>query len=181
MKKALLIIDVQNFYFDEGPGRLHEPVKAAEQIAKVLTYCRETNQTVIHVQQLGPEKIHCESLEPIDEIYSLVAPLPGETVVKKPYPSAFRDTGLKELLDQKEIEELVIVGMMSHMCVDTTVRAASAYGYPITVLHDCCTTRALTFQDTTIDAVTVHKTYMASFIGFFAEVMSTKEYLEKIS
>lgn len=177
MKKALLIIDVQNFYFAEGPGRLHEPEKAAAQIAKVLSYFRQTKQPVIHIQHIGKES---SPDNPIVAIHDSVAPIEGEVIVKKSYPSGFRETNLKEILSEMQAEELVIVGMMSHMCVDTTVRAASNLGYKITVLHDCCTTKALTFQDTTIDAVTVHKTFMASFEGFFAEVRGTQEYLDSV-
>ena len=177
MNKALLIIDVQNFYFEEGAGRLFEPEKAANQIAKVLDYFRKTNQTVIHIQHMDKEKMEAEVIDPLVAIHESVAPIDGEIIVKKAYPSGFRETNLKEVLDEFQIKELVIVGMMSHMCVDTTVRAASNYGYKITVLHDCCTTRSLTFQDTTIDAVTVHKAFMASFEGFFAEVQSVQEYL----
>lgn len=178
MKKALLIIDVQNFYFEEGPSRLHEPEKAASQIVKVLDYFRKTNQAVIHIQHIGKEKVGQETNNPSVSIHDSVAPIEGEVIIKKAYPSGFRETNLKEVLDKLQIEELVIVGMMSHMCVDTTVRAASNYGYKITVLHDCCTTKALTFQNTTIDAVTVHKAFMASFEGFFAEVRGTQEYLD---
>lgn len=120
-------------------------------------------------------------LDSVLEIHESVKPILGEPVVRKAYPSSFRETNLKEVLDELKIEELVIVGMMSHMCVDTTVRAASNLGYnKITVLHDCCTTKALTFEDTTIDASTVHKAFMASFEGFFAEVKSVQEYLDSV-
>lgn len=180
MKKALLIIDVQNFYF-EGTERLFEPEKAANQISKVLDYFRKTNQPVIHIQHIDKEKMGAEVIDPMVAIHESVAPIDGEIIVKKAYPSAFRETNLKEVLDELQIEELVIVGMMSHMCVDTTVRAASNYGYKITVLHDCCTTKSLTFQDTTIDAMSVHKAFMASFEGFFAEVKSTQEYLDCVN
>lgn len=180
MKKALLIIDVQNFYFEEGPSRLYEPEKAARQIEKVLAHFRKTNQTVIHIQHIGKENMGKEANNPSLAIHDSVAPIDGEIVIKKAYPSGFRETNLKEVLDELQVEELVIVGMMSHMCVDTTVRAASNYGYTITVLHDCCTTKSLIFQDITIEAVTVHKAFMASFEGFFAKVCGTQEYLDSL-
>lgn len=180
MKKALLIIDVQNFYFEEGSERLHEPEKAAGRIAKVLAYFRKTHQTVIHIQHIAKENVGKESKNPALAIHESVAPMEGEIVIKKAYPSGFRETNLKEILDEQHIDELVIVGMMSHMCVDTTVRAASNYGYKVIVLHDCCTTKSLIFQNTTIDAVTVHKAFMASFEGFFAQVCETQEYLDSI-
>ena len=107
-------------------------------------------------------------MDPAIAIHESVAPIDGEIIVKKSYPSGFRETNLNEVLDELQIEELVIVGMMSHMCVDTTVRAASSYGYKITVLHDCCTTKALTFQDTIIDAMVVHKAFLSSLEGFLS-------------
>lgn len=180
MKKALLIIDVQNFYF-EGPGRLFEPEKAAKQIAKVLKHFRATNQPVIHVQHIGEKKDESGSNDSITAIHDSVSPIEGEVIIQKAYPSAFLKTNLREVLNGLQIEELVVVGMMSHMCVDTTVRAAADFGYKVTVLHDCCTTKNLRFQNTTIDAVTVHKAFMASFVGFFAEVLGTQEYLDSVS
>lgn len=175
-KTALLIIDVQNFYFNEDQSRLYEPEKTSAQIAKVLNYFRKTKQTVIHVKHVDRNSAFYKPNDSSIDIHESVAPIEGEIIIEKAHPNAFLDTSLYDTLKKLEIKNLVIVGMMSHMCVDTTVRSASDHGFQVTVLDDCCTTKELTFRDTTIDAVQVHKAFMASFEGFFGHVCNTEEY-----
>ncbi|MHC9083467.1 isochorismatase family protein [Luteimonas sp. RIT-PG2_3] len=62
------------------------------------------------------------------QIIPAVAPLEGEPVVVKHAPNAFRDTSLKQLLDDQHVEQLVVIGAMSHMCVEATTRAAADFG-----------------------------------------------------
>src|SRR3546814_7838514 len=62
-------------------------------------------------------------------INETVQPDGDEPVITKNFPNSFRETGLNDLLKEKGIEEVVIVGAMSHMCVDATVRAANDLGY----------------------------------------------------
>ena len=65
-------------------------------------------------------------------------------------------------LDEKGIDDVVIVGAMSHMCVDATVRAASDFGYKTTTIHDACATRDLEFGESTVPAAQVHATMMSA-------------------
>ena len=67
--------------------------------------------------------------------------------------------------------------MMSHMCVDTTVRACQDYGYEVTVIEDACTTMALQYDKRKIDAEIVHAVYMASLAEGFAKVMKVEDFL----
>ena len=67
--------------------------------------------------------------------------------------------------------------MMSHMCIDTTVRACQDYGYEVTVIEDACTTMALKHDKRRIDAETVHAVYMASLAEGFAKVMKAEDFL----
>ena len=101
----------------------------------------------------------------------------GEIVVRKSYPSSFRETTLQDILKPLGITKLVIAGMMSHMCVDTTVRAAYDLGYQIDVIADGCTTMDLEYKGTVIPAEIVTKTYMASLNGMFARVLNADEFL----
>ena len=113
---------------------------------------------------------------PADEIIVGVAPLAGEDVVVKHYANSFRDTHLKPVLDARTIDTLVVVGAMSHMCVEAVSRAASDLGYGVTVVHDACATRALEFDGTVVPASYVHAVSMAALAFGYASVTSTAEW-----
>ena len=112
------------------------------------------------------------------EIHDSVRPSEEGTVVLKNNVNAFKDTELKALLDEKGIEELVICGAMSHMCVDAATRAASDYGYRCTVIHDACATRDLEFNGVQVPAKTAHAAFMAALGWAYAKAVSADDYLE---
>ena len=149
---------------------LHQPQQAADKAKVLLDKFRADGKEIIHVQHEFSE---------YKEINATVAPLAGEKIVRKKYPSAFLDTDLADYLAAHDIKKLVVAGMMSHMCVDTTVRACQNYGHDVIVVEDACTTKDLVFQSRQLDAVTVHEVFMAGLDGMFAEVMSLKNYLQK--
>lgn len=109
-----------------------------------------------------------------------VKPNKDEIVVSKNYPSAFLETDLKKKLDQLKVNKLIIAGMMTHMCIDTTVRAAQDYGYKVTVIHDACTTKDLIWNGRTMEARIVHDSIMASLQGIFAEIKSCEEFCKDL-
>ncbi len=100
-----------------------------------------------------------------------------EPVVLKHFVNSFRETELKSILDEQGIKELVVVGSMSHMCVDGITRAAADFGYTVTVIHDACATRDLEFNGVTVAAVQVHAAFMAALAFAYASVVSTNEFL----
>ena len=167
-KEALLLIDIQDIYFTPGPMLLHKPRCAAKNAARVLEKFRAEDKTVIHIQH---------NFKVLSGIHSLVEPKEGEKIVHKEYPSSFLGTDLREYLQENEITDIVVVGMMSHMCVDTTVRACQDYGYNVTLIDDACTTMSLKHDGKKIDAETVHAVYMASLADGFANVIKTEKYL----
>jgi nicotinamidase-related amidase len=107
-----------------------------------------------------------------------VRPLEGETIIVKHFPDGFLHTELRETLNAQCIERLVVCDMMSHMCVDTTVRSAKGLGYTVILLGDACTTKDLTWKGERIPARTVHNAFIAALHGTFAAVIDTEE-LEK--
>lgn len=169
-QEALLLIDIQNIYFLPGPLLLYKPVQAAKNARRLLDKFREEEKTVIHVKH---------EFQMFAEIHKLLKPLPTEKIIYKKNPSAFLDTDLQEYLTERKIERLIIAGMMSHMCIDTTVRACQDYGYEVIVIEDGCTTKELAFQGQRVDAKTVHNVFMASLDGMFAKVMKAEEWIEK--
>ena len=126
-KQALIIIDIQNDYFEGGNIPLVNPIAASVNAGKVLDHFRANNLPIAHIQHISnnPEAmpIFVEGTKGV-EIHENVKPLDGEKVFQKYYPNSFRETGLLDYLKENNITEVVITGMMTHMCVDATTRAA---------------------------------------------------------
>ena len=178
-KQALILIDIQNDYFPQGKWPLTGVEAAADRAQQVLQAFRQAGDAVIHVRHEftsedapfftpGSEGAH---------IHAKVQNENDEPVVLKHFVNAFRQTNLREVLEQRSITDLVVVGSMSHMCIDAVVRAAADYGYNVTVIHDACATRDLEFNGKTIAAAQVHDAYMASLAFAYASVVSADEFL----
>ena len=175
-KTGLLLIDIQNTYFNEGDYLLTEPEIAAKNAKKVLELWRREGHKVIHIQHNFPVSPGYEFLF---DIHEDVAPLEDELVIRKNYPSSFYETELLDRLKELEINDLVVVGMQSNMCVDTTVRACKDLGINVILLQDACAAKKLEFKDQMLPGDLVHKVFMASMDGFFAKVMDTKEFIDE--
>ncbi len=173
--KALLIIDVQNDYFEGGTCQLVNPIQASLNIKKILEQFREKNFPVIHIQHFSVRESATFFIPNSFgvQIHENVKPIKDEIVVKKNYPNSFLETNLEEILDSLNIKELVVCGMMSHMCVDSTVRAAFDKGYKCEVVYDACTTKDLNINDQIVKAQDVHNSFMAGLNYLFAEVKKT--------
>ena len=109
----------------------HDPGRGPA--GELLAAWRQARRPIFHVQHLapGPDATFFRPDTPGVEIHASVRPLPGEALVRKQYPNAFRDTGLLEVLQGAGVEEVIICGAMSHMCVDATTRAAFDYGFEV--------------------------------------------------
>ena len=166
---ALLVIDIQNFYFPGGRSELVEPEKAAANAALAIREARETGNPVIFVQHKADEGM---------EIHELVAPQPGEKIFVKTEVNSFLGTGLKEFIDGFETDTLVICGMQTQMCVEAAVRAAHDFGYSVILLHDACATRNLKFGDREVTAADVHASTLAT-LKSYATVISAAEWIQK--
>jgi len=177
MTTALLIIDIQNDYFPGGRMELVGSPEASLEAKALLEAFRARKLPVIHVQHVSTRPGATFFLPDTDgvRIHENVQPAPGETVVTKHFPNAFRETGLAQTLRDRGIDALVIVGMMSHMCIDTSTRAAADAGFACTLAHDACATRDLAFGDLKVPAAQVHAAFMAAMNGAFAKVVTAGE------
>ena len=140
MKTALLIVDVQNDYFPNGRKELDDSLNVSLKIKALLEQFRNRSMPIIHVQHISVKAGSTFFLPGTAgvEFHDNVKPKENEKIIIKNYPNSFRDTELNEYLKENNIAKLVIVGMMTHMCIDTTVRAAYDLGYECIVGGDCC-------------------------------------------
>lgn len=178
MKTALLIIDVQNDYFPNGKYELYQPELALKNIEELLTYFRKNELPVYYVQHIA-DKTSSFFVPDTDgvNIHKSITPLDSEKVIIKHSPNSFFETSLQEELEKDSITELVICGMMTHMCIDATVRAAKELGYNITLISDACATKDLVENGKQIPAEVVQHIYMATLHPRFANVMTCKNFL----
>jgi nicotinamidase-related amidase len=169
-KPALLIVDIQYFYFPgEGPG-LDGAAEAALVAQEVLATFRGKQLPVVHVKHAAARGA---------DIHIDVAPIEGEKVITKQEVNSFVGTDLLEHLRQEGVNRLLIMGMQTHMCLEAAVRAASDYGFDCIVVSDGCATRDLQFSGVTIKASDVHASTFATLVsGRYARVVTLDEFLK---
>ena len=182
MHTALLLVDIQNDYFPGGKRELVNPLAAAKKAYMLLQCFREHGGFHVHIQHVSL-KPDTTSFIPGDrgtDIHDAVAHFEGEALVQKHYPNSFRGTNLLEILKSWDIERVVIAGMMTHMCVDATVRAAGDLGFQVIVAEDACATLDLKYGETVIPAEYVHKAFLVAFRSY-GQVMTSEQILAHLA
>ena len=183
MNTALLLIDIQNDYFPGGAWELSHADEAAAQARLALERFRNNTGPFSTSGISTPVLARPSScrIRPVPEIHGAVKPLDGEPVIIKHAPDAFsKRISTTPSAPGGHTETSSSAGMMSHMCIDTSVRAARSHGYDITLLHDACATRDLSWNGKTIPAATVHEAFMAALHGAFADVRTTGDFLPSL-
>ena len=176
MKTALLVIDIQKDYFPGGKFPLVNPLEAAKKAYMLLQCFREHGGRHVHIQHISlkPNATFFIRGDSGSDIHDAVTHFEGEPIVYKHEPNSFLNTNLLDLLKSWEVERVVITGMMTHMCVDATARAASDLGFQVVIAEDACATRDLKYGDTTIPAEHVHKAFLAA-LKSYGKVMKSEE------
>ena len=177
MKQALLLIDIQNDYFPGGAMELAGSIAAGFKARKLLHVFREKCLPILHVQHVSTRPGSTFFLPDTTgvQIHESVTPFEGEPVFQKHNPNSFRETPLLEYIKGHHISQLVIAGMMTHMCIDTTTRAAADLGFPCVLAGDACATRNLSYGGVTVSAENVQTAFLAALNGLFATVQSVDE------
>jgi nicotinamidase-related amidase len=181
-KPALLIIDIQNFYFEGGRIPLTGPVEASLKAKSVLDAFRAKKLPVIHIQHMpkGIEKFEAGKTDPQYAIHPNVAPAVGETIVVKHYANAFRETDLAALLKKAGVKTLVVTGMQTHMCVEAATRQGADLGNEVVLVDDACATRDLKFGETVVPAKAVHAAVLAAMNGTYAKVVTAADVVQAV-
>ncbi len=179
-KTALILVDIQNDYFPGEKNELHGSLEAGSQAGRLLEHFRRLGWDIVHIQHLSvrPGARFFLPGTPGAEIHASVQPLENETIIQKHYPNSFRETGLLEHLHANQVKRLVIAGMMTHMCVEATTRAAFDLGFECLVAADACATKDLSFQGQAVPAGHVHAAFLAALQGTYAKVLTVEEIID---
>ncbi|MCB9017908.1 MAG: cysteine hydrolase family protein [Paludibacteraceae bacterium] len=177
-KRALIVIDIQNDYFKGGAMELVGSDEAAANAEKVIEDFRKNKLPVIYIQHISEYEGATFFLPNTDgnKINNSVKPAKNDKIIIKHYPNSFKNTELLEYLQKNKVEELVIVGMMTHMCVEATTRAASDLGYKCTLLSDACATRDVEYEGVVVPAKFVQAAYLSALNGAYATIIKTKDF-----
>ena len=177
---ALLTIDMQKEYFEEGrPLKIPEGAEVLANVIQLQESARSSRIPVVHVQHisLDPEGGVFVEGSPFAALMEQSGPVWDEKVFVKRYPSAFSGTQLDGYLKELGVDTVVITGLMSFMCCDTTARDAHSRGYKVLYVKDA--TAAIDLGD--IPAGEVHKVTLAVQGFMFSEVVDTAEAIQYLA
>ncbi len=182
LNTALLLIDIQKDYFPDGRMELDGALEAAKIASEVLRLFRLSKMHIYHVHHVSTGSTASFFIPGTDGIlpHPLVTPEEGEEIIIKHNPNSFLGTDLLEKLKSNNIKNIVIVGMMTHMCVDATTRAAHDLGFLCTVIYEGCATKSISFDDKHVSSKDVQNAFMASLNGTYAHVLRFSEFLLKM-
>jgi nicotinamidase-related amidase len=177
VSRALVIIDIQRDYFPGGAHPLHEPQAAAAAARSVLERFRAQGEPVFHIQHVwnAPEATFMRPGSDGVELHPAVAPLAGERLITKQAPNAFLGTPLERELRERGVDQVVVCGMMTSMCVDASVRAAADLGFAVTLVHDACAAPALSFAGVEVAAPAVQAAFLGALADGYASVVAAAE------
>ncbi len=145
MKKVLIVIDIQNDYFEGGAFALWNANATLKNIKQAVAKAQGVDIPIVLVQHIadsnaGPSPFFNEGTDGVNIHPELLALLPKATVVKKSFADAFYQTELESVLTKLGAEELIICGMMTQNCVTHTAISKSAEKYTVSIMPECCTT-----------------------------------------
>jgi len=178
---ALILIDLQMDYFTPGKLLIPDGERVIARAGQLRAWANERGIAVVHIKQLSKptSPLFAEGTAGA-AIHPRLAPRAGETVITKTFPSSFDQTELPAFLHTRGITTLILAGLMTHMCVETTARAAAPLGYAVTVAADACASRDLPAYDGDgiIAHQEVHRNALTALADRFADILSTEAILQ---
>lgn len=179
MKLGLIIIDVQNDYFEGGQMALENTSQTLANIITVKEFFERNHLPIYLVQHINDaESAFFRKGSFGAEIHADLFPIATSNhLIVKQFPNSFLNTDLENKLKQENVDKVVIVGMMTHMCVDSTTRAAKELGYEPILISDGCTTRSLNFNSKMVSMDDVQTAFFSA-LSSFSEVMTVTDFLD---
>jgi nicotinamidase-related amidase len=164
---ALLIMDMQQGNF-EGPYAIVDGQRLIHVARDLIQKAREADVPIVYVMNNGPPGEIDEPGSSGWEIHSGIRPRPDDIIIQKSTPDAFHETGLKDALDEMNIQRLVIMGLQTEFCVDTTCRRGALLGYTIQLVKDGHST----WDSDALSAKQIIDHHNAVLSGWFVELVS---------
>jgi nicotinamidase-related amidase len=173
-KSALLVIDMQNGLF-KTKSPLYSSRQVLSNILKLIEYYRFNEWPIIFVRHVGEQGTPLDPNGLNTQLIEDLAYNPDkDIVIEKNYPSSFKHTVLKEILEKLNIEEIIVTGMKTDYCVDTTVRVASESGYKVTLISDAHTTT----DSLALNAQQIIEHHNQMLGNAFAKIKTTEEFIQ---
>lgn len=134
---VLLVVDVQTAMVEDHP---YNETSVLSNIAALISLCREKGVEVIYVRHDGGPGDVLERNSAGWQIWKAIEPSATEKIFEKSFNSAFRGTGLAAYLDGKNIKRIILVGLQTEYCIDTTCKVAFEYGYEVMIPEETTST-----------------------------------------
>lgn len=181
MKRALLVIDVQNEYFT-GRLPIAYPSGSLDRILEAMEAARSKRIPVIFVQHTAPQEDSRTFRKGSDEwkLHPAIAGMGPDLFVEKSLPGSFTGTDLEPWLRRNGVETVVIAGYMTQMCCDTTARQAMHLGFPVEFLSDATGTLAVSNDAGSVTAEELHRAILVTQAMRFSKVISTRQWVESL-
>ncbi len=179
MKRALIVIDVQNDYFDGNlPIAYPPPSVSLPNVTAAMDAARTAGVPVVVVESVLAEgaPIFAKGTRGA-LLHADVAARPRDLLVSKPLPSCLAKTELGAWLAERGVDTLTLVGYMTHNCVDATARQASHEGFAVEVLADATGSPAYANTAGRASAEELHRVFLTALQARFASVLATGDWI----
>lgn len=178
VKRALLVIDVQNAYF-AGRMQVTHPTGSLDNIVAAMTAATAHGVPVVIIQHTSPNpQSSFRQGAPEWDIHPRIAALHRDKLIEKTRPGSFIGTDLEQWLRGNDIDTVVIAGYMTQMCCDTTARQASHLDFAVEFLSDATGTLAFTNAGGSVTAEELHRSALVAQAYAFSRVMTTAEWIK---
>lgn len=180
MKRALLVIDVQNEYFT-GKLPVTHPPGSLNNITAMMDCAKKKAIPIVAVQHSAPQEspVFRKGSEGWN-LHPEIASRPHDHLIEKTLPGSFTGTDLESWLREKQIDTLVITGYMTQMCCDTTARQAFHLGFAVEFISDATGTLSIANDAGRVTDEELHRAILVTQAMRFSKVLTAAKWMESV-
>lgn len=179
MKRALIVVDVQNEYFEGGALPITYPPKSFEQIKTAIAEAQKAGDFIIFVQHTSLKENAGAFVRGSHmwEFHDEIKAIKSDLIIEKNHASSFVGTDLNYRLRSLGIDTVAIVGYMTQNCCDATARDASQLGFTVEFLSDANGTLAFSNEAGGVSAEELHRAFLVAQAFGFSRVLTLNEWI----